>query len=91
MKLQMIKIERGKLQKERLQTKREKEEFSAIRKLAESGDLNSIRNGISLSSVRRSFGTLNIPEDAKEKSKNERSRRFRENGLVVPEVLHAEG
>ncbi len=58
--------------------------------LEAAGVLNSIKNGISLSSVRRPFGTLNVSEAAKGKSGKERSRRFRGNGLVAPETLRAE-
>ena len=58
--------------------------------LEAAGVLNSIRNGISLSSVRRPFGTLNIPEDTKQKSRDGHSRRLRENGLMTPETLRAE-
>lgn len=54
------------------------------------GVLNSIKNGTSLSSVRRPFGTSNVSEDAKGKSEKERSRRSRGNGLMVPETLRAE-
>ena len=54
------------------------------------GVLNSVKNGTSLSSVRRPFGTLNVSEDAKGKSEKERSRRSRGNGLMVPETLGAE-
>lgn len=58
--------------------------------LEAAGVLNSIKSGISLSSVRRPFGTLNVSEDAKGKSEKERSRRSRGNGLMAPETLRAE-
>ena len=58
--------------------------------LEAAGVLNSIKNGISLSSVRRPFETLNVSEDAKGKSGKERSRRSRGNGLMATETLRAE-
>ena len=58
--------------------------------LEAAGVLNSIKSGISLSSVRRPFETLNVSEDAKGKSGKERSRRSRGNGLMAPGTLRAE-